>query len=101
MSKSRIIRHAPPADLPVMHRIFDDGRRKMYASGNLKQWTLDYPSDALLLGDMKRGFSYIVEEDGQPVATFVLALGEDPTYQKIYERKSGAESHSVKVLSKY
>lgn len=68
------IRHATPADLPDMHRIFAEAKQKMRASGNMHQWTGSYPSDAQLLMDMERGFSYIVEHEGQPVATFVLAL---------------------------
>lgn len=78
------IRHATPADLPDMHRIFAEAKQKMRASGNMHQWTGSYPSDAQLLMDMERGFSYIIEHEGQPVATFVLALCVEPTYNNIY-----------------
>lgn len=79
------IRPATPEDLPQMHRIFADAKQKMRAAGNMHQWTGDYPSDAILLNDMRRGFSYIVEQEGRVVATFVLALCIEPTYDKIYE----------------
>ena len=79
------IRHSKLEDIPVMQLIFSDARAKMRASGNMLQWTDGYPSDDVLKNDIERGFSYVVEsEDGQIVATFVLAICDDPTYKHIY-----------------
>ena len=80
------IRHSKLEDIPVMQLIFADAKAKMRASGNMLQWTDGYPSDDVLKNDIERGFSYVVEdEDGQIVATFVLAICDDPTYKHIYE----------------
>lgn len=79
------IRHSTPDDLPQMQHIFADARQKMIAAGNPHQWADSYPSDATLLDDMAHRCSYIVEQEGQAIATFVLAFGIEPTYQKIYE----------------
>lgn len=79
-----MIRQSTLSDIPVMQSIFVDGKMKMRASGNLKQWTGGYPSDQLLCDDIKRGVSYVVERDGIVVGTFVLAICEDPTYKNIY-----------------
>lgn len=79
------IRCSTPADIAVMQEIFREAKRKMRAEGNIHQWAGDYPTDALLLEDIKRGVSYIVEDNGKTVATFVLAICEDPTYKNIYE----------------
>ena len=80
------IRKSTIADIPVMQQIFADAKAKMRASGNMLQWTGGYPSDDVLKNDIERGFSYVVEgEDGQIVATFVLAICDDPTYKHIYE----------------
>ena len=79
------IRPSVPADLPQMQQIFADGREKMIATGNLKQWLPTYPSDEMLLGDMQQGFSYVVEHEGTIVGTFMLATGIEPTYINIYE----------------
>lgn len=38
------IRPSVPADLPQMQQIFADGREKMIATGNPKQWLSTYPS---------------------------------------------------------
>lgn len=86
------IRQATLADIPAMQRIFQDAKAKMRAAGNLHQWTDGYPSDALLQEDIRRGFSYVVEDEephtaGSPhlLATFVLAICPDPTYRHIYQ----------------
>jgi len=68
-----------------MQEIFADAKKKMRAAGNMRQWTGSYPDDKLLRSDIERGFSYIIEEYGAPVATFVLAICDDPTYKVIYE----------------
>lgn len=57
----------------------------MRAEGNIQQWSGDYPTNALLLEDIARGFSYVVEDEGQIIATFVLTICKDPTYKNIYE----------------
>jgi len=79
------IRHAIPADIPAMQLVFSEAKEKMRAAGNMEQWTGGYPSDGLLLSDMERGFSYVMEDDGQIMATFVLAECEDPTYRVIHD----------------
>lgn len=81
------IRRSLREDIPQMQRIFAEAKEKMRADGNLFQWTGDYPSDEILLNDIERQFSYIVECDGEVVATFVLAECEEPTYKHIYEGK--------------
>lgn len=68
-----------------MQTIFAEAKRKMRASGNMGQWTGGYPSDEVLRNDIERGFSYVVEENGRMIATFVLAICEDPTYKTIYD----------------
>lgn len=78
------IRPSQPSDLPRMKEIFRDARCKMVADGNVHQWPESYPDEQILLNDMRRGFSYVVERDGIVVGTFVLALCEDPTYRRIY-----------------
>jgi len=68
-----------------MQTIFAEAKEKMRASGNMQQWTGGYPSDDVLKNDIERGFSYVVVEHEVIIATFVLAICEDPTYKIIYE----------------
>lgn len=79
-----LIRSSRLSDIPVMQEIIAEARGKMRAAGNFLQWTDGYPSEEVLRDDIARGFSYVVEENGRPVATFVLAVCEEPTYRKIY-----------------
>lgn len=78
------IRSARLSDIPVIQAIIEEARGKMRAAGNFLQWTDGYPSEEVLRNDIARGFSYVVEDAGRPVATFVLAVCEEPTYRKIY-----------------
>ena len=57
----------------------------MRASGNMRQWTDGYPSEAVILSDMEKGGGYVVEEDGQIVAYFAFLTSPEPTYAKIYD----------------
>ena len=93
------IRHSKLEDIPVMQLIFADAKAKMRASGNMLQWTDGYPSDDVLKNDIERGFSYVVEgEDGQIVATFVLAICDDPTYKHIYEGRWLDDEHPYGII---
>ncbi len=77
------IRHATPADLPVMLAIYDAARNFMRQHDNPTQWKPDYPGEAALLQDMQRGESYLCEQDGVPVGTFMYTLAGEITYQVI------------------
>ncbi len=78
------IRKSQLSDLPVMQEIIAEAKTKMRESGNLRQWTDGYPSEEVLRNDIARGFSYVVEDGTRLVATFVLAICEEPTYAQIY-----------------
>lgn len=77
------IRRSVPADLDTLMHLFEQARQKMRTADNSLQWPATYPSAELLVNDIERGQSYVVEAAGQVVATFVLAFGNDPTYAQI------------------
>ena len=77
------IRHATPADLPVMIQIFEQAKRRMTNDGNTHQWGPDYPSTELLLQDMNRKVSYVITSGDTIVATFVLLTEPDENYAHI------------------
>ncbi len=81
----RKIRKATENDLPRILELIDFGRQKMRAMGNMDQWTHGNPRREVLLHDIERGDSYIVEDDGEAVATFAFVEGPDVTYRHIYE----------------
>ena len=62
------IRKTDIAELGILMELFEQGKRIMRKSGNLKQWTGGYP-----------------DEERNIVGTFTFIQGNDPTYARIYE----------------
>ena len=77
------IRPTTYADIEALMAIFALARAQMAADCNPTQWGDEYPAREQLMRDIRRGVSYIVEHNGQPCATFVFIIGEDPTYAHI------------------
>ncbi|MBO4740958.1 MAG: N-acetyltransferase [Bacteroidales bacterium] len=78
------IRKATTDDLPTIMRIIDHGRDIMRKNGNTKQWTNGYPSEKQILTDIDNGNGYLICENGTPVATFAMIIGDEPTYKEIF-----------------
>lgn len=76
------IRHSRPQDLDRMLEIYTYARKQMRRNGNPNQWII-YPERDLLEADIRRGVSYIVENDGEICGTFVFVIGDDPCYAVI------------------
>lgn len=79
----RQIRKTMIEDIPELLQLFENGKKTQIATGNPNQWSIGYPGEALLLKDVESGSSYVMEENGEIIATFYLLHGEDPTYQVI------------------
>lgn len=59
----------------------------MISEGNITQWTNGHPSNEQIISDIRKGVSHIIidESTHQPIATFALIEGPDPTYAQIYD----------------
>lgn len=80
------IRHSTSNDLPAIMALIDEGKQKMMAEGNTRQWTKGHPSRQQIADDIDKGNSYVIaDDDDEPVATFALMAGPDPTYAQIYQ----------------
>ena len=77
------IRLTTYADIDALMAIFAYARAQMASDGNPTQWGDGYPSHEQLMSDIRRGVSYVIEKNGQPCATFVFIIGEEPTYAYI------------------
>ena len=82
MMERMSIRPATEADIPTILAMFDHSRSLMRADGNTEQW-VGYPTRDDLLPDIEQGVSFIVESGGQPVGTFAMVPGLEPTYSYI------------------
>lgn len=76
------IRPATVADLPALYALYHEARRYMAQMGNADQWSEGYP-ERVLGQDLEEGQLYVCESEKKIDAAFVLAIGEDPTYQVI------------------
>ena len=79
------IRKSTIHDLPSILQLIEDGRQKMISEGNTTQWTNGHPSVKQIETDIAQGVSFIITDEGCPIATFALIEGPDPTYAKIYD----------------
>ena len=81
-----MIRKATINDLPRMMQLFDAAKEIMRSSGNMNQWTGNYPSEMLIRNEIAEGNSFLLFDDfSKPaVATFAFILTGEPTYSHIY-----------------
>jgi hypothetical protein len=70
-------------DLQEVMDIYAHARAFMAQTGNPNQWGDGHPSEELIREDIRRGISYVGEEDGRIEAVFVYFAGVDPTYDYI------------------
>ena len=74
------IRKTNHEDLEDLKRVFDHARKYMKDTGNPTQWSDNRPDMSLIMTDIENGESYVVENDGNVVATFACISGIEPTY---------------------
>lgn len=98
-----VFRPATPHDLDAILPIFTAARAYLAQQG-VDQWQDGYPTAEIILADMARGESYLMEADGAPTATMAVCRGTEPTYLAIYEGAWGSSDayaafHRVAVAS--
>lgn len=79
------IRPASPEQLPEILQIYASARQFMKENGNPNQWKDHFPPENMLAEDIRNGQLYVIENDSGIHGVFAFILGEDPTYQEIYE----------------
>ncbi len=78
------IRLATDNDLAAIMEIVRQAQ-EYFRSQDIDQWQNNYPTEAVFLADMELGESFVLEEEGQVVGTFMASFREDPTYQVIVD----------------
>ena len=78
-----MIRKAIESDLLEIKSIVAKARKLMKASGNVNQWVDGYPSNEVLLSDIRNGNAYLLLRENKAVAYFTMVDGPDPTYNLI------------------
>ncbi len=86
------IEKARMEDVGVLIGIYEGARVYMASMGNSGQWVDGYPGGDVVRGDIDREELYVCRDvDEEIVAVFCFAVGEDPTYDVIYDGEWLAE----------
>jgi len=80
------IRNTRVEELAEVMLIYAAARAFMQQHGNPSQWGDSYPSEAFIREEIAAGHSFVcLNERGVIVGTFCFILGDDPTYQQIFD----------------
>ena len=80
-----LIRKTVEADLSCIGEIYEKAKCFMRKMGNSNQWNNGTPNLETARADMENGVGYVVEENGEVIATFMFSIDGEPTYAKIYD----------------
>ena len=75
-------------DLENIMTVIHDAQRTM-GEGGLDQWQDGYPSEEVILGDIRKGESRIWEEEGKILGTAMLSFRGESDYDRIYDGGRG------------
>lgn len=78
-----IIRKTRVEELGAVMQIYDRAARYMAETGNPNQWAIGYPTREMIMEDIARGVSHVVDVNGVIEAVFAYIEGVDPTYGRI------------------
>ncbi len=87
ITDSFIIRKTALHDMPRLMEIFAHARKFMADNGNPNQWKNVKPTKEQIEKDITKGNSYVLIHDGKIHGTFCFFVGNDPTYNIIYDGK--------------
>ena len=79
------IQRAKRQDLPRILEIYAYARVFMAENGNPNQWGKTNPPREMLEADIAEGKLFLVKNGGSICGVFFFSVGEDPTYQAIYD----------------
>ena len=79
------VRKAAEKDVDAVIEIFSSARKFMRENGNNIQWAGEYPGKGDVIKDIELDRGYVVEEDGTVLGYFCYFIGEDPTYNVMYD----------------
>jgi len=77
-------RKSKKEDLDRIMEIINNGKKFLKEQG-VDQWQGGFPNSDLILDDMEKGYSYVLEEDGGIVGTAALCFDGESGYDKIHE----------------
>lgn len=79
------IRPSTLSDVDAVTEIYQNAKVFMSKTGNPNQWRGYYPNHQDATQDVFDNVGYVCEEDGEIVAVFAFNVGNEPTYNEIYQ----------------
>ncbi|GAK48591.1 acetyltransferase [Secundilactobacillus oryzae JCM 18671] len=76
------IRKAEMKDLQEIEKIVMDGRERLAEQG-VDQWQGGYPNTEIIVDDIERRYTLVLEEDGEILGAAAVIPGQDASYQTI------------------
>ena len=101
-----MIRKTTQQDIPAIMEIIREAQASLKALG-ISQWQNGYPNEKAFEADIKNGISYVLEEQGQIIATAAISFVGEPTYKEIYDgtwltdKESYGVIHRIAVKDQY
>ena len=71
--------------MAAIMQVMDAAKKIMRQSGNMHQWGEGYPSEAVIMSDIKKDGGFVIEDRENVVGYFAFLPSPEPTYQKIYD----------------
>jgi len=100
-----IYRRTKIADIEKIMEIIKQAQEYLKSQG-INQWQDGYPDVNAISHDINEGYGFVLEEDGEVIATAAVSYDGEPTYKDIHEGKwlsdySYAVIHRVAVDKNY
>ena len=81
-----IFRKTEKKDVAGVLKIIESAKERMKNMG-LDQWQNGYPDENSIMGDVDKGISYVMEENGEILGTSVLTFEREEVYENMKEGK--------------
>lgn len=92
-----ILRAATERDKEAVLGLYKAAQQFMAEMG-IDQWQDGYPNEATFSVDLAQGVSIVAEEEGEIIATAAAYMGNEPTYEKIFEGEWLTDRHTYGMI---
>jgi len=98
-------RIAADSDIDKIMSIIGQAKEYLRDKG-VDQWQDNYPNIGIIMKDIEKRICYVMEKDGQVIATAAISFNDEKTYDKIYDGKWITENdyavvHRIAVDNNY
>ena len=91
------IRNAKPEDAARILEIIESAKLSIRALG-IDQWQNGYPNLESIHADIESGIGRVLEENGVILAAAAVYIGNEPTYDRIYDGKWLTENSTYGII---